>query len=153
MQLTYKDKAKAQTLLTKEIKKYFKILFDYKIEDEYKLSTIDTIKHPDYDRLFYTKEKVKLYKAFCEFIEKATNMTYTEVEKAYGRKRDGNDKAIDTEFDNEEFPIDHYSLANSGIGRKARIHGYLRDGVFVVRRIDWGHRFHEKTIKNKDFNK
>lgn len=143
MQLTYKDKVKTQTLLTKEIKKYFKILFSYKIEDEYKLSTINTVKHPDYNRAFYAKEKAKLYKAFCNFIEDTTTMTYTEVERIYGRKRDENDKAIDTEFDNEEFPIDHYSLAKNGIGKKARIHGYLRDGVFVVRRIDWGHHFHE----------
>lgn len=147
MKLTSKNKAKAQSLLTNEINKYFKLLFDYKIEDKYQLSTINIVKHPEEDRCFTEEEKYELYKALCNFIEDATNMTYTDVETKYGRKRDKNDIAIDTEYNSEEFPIDHYSLSEDGIGNIARIHGYLRDGVFVVRRIDWGHHFHEKQNK------
>lgn len=147
MNLTYDNKAEAQTRLTKEINKYFKILFDYKVEDDYKISTLDTVSHPNGKRLFFPKEKTRLRKALLDFIEDATNKTYTEVGIEYGRKRDENDTAIDTEFNNEEFPIDHYSISKNGLASKARIHGYIREGVFVVRRIDWGHNFHPKKKK------
>ena len=142
MNLTYNNKVEIQTRLTKEINKYFKILFDYKVEDDYKISTIDIVNHPNGERPFLSKEKTELRKALLDFIEDATSKTYTEVEAEYGRKRDKNDKTIDTEFNNEEFPIDHYSLSKSGLASRARIHGYIREGVFVVRRIDWGHNFH-----------
>lgn len=142
MRLTFNNEIEARARLTKEIDRYFKILFDYRMEDSYKISTIDTVKHPNGKRPFYHKEKVRLRKALLDFIEDATNKTYTEVENEYGRRRDESDKAIDMEFNGEEFPIDHYSIAKSGIGSKARIHGYIRGGIFVVRRIDWGHNFH-----------
>ena len=147
MNLTFSNKAETKALLTKEIDSYFKILFDYKVEDGYKISTIDTVNHPDGKRLFFTKEKTKLRKALLDFIEDTTSKTYTEVGAEYGRKRDENDTAIDTEYNNEEFPIDHYRLSKSGLAVRARIHGYIREGVFVVRRIDWGHNFH--PAKNK----
>lgn len=146
MRLTFENKTKAKNLLTTEINKYFKILFDYKVEDDYKISTIDTVQHPDRNRLFFSKEKAILRKALLDFIEDATNKTYTEIKSEYGRERDKNDIAVDSEFDNEEFPIDHYSLSQKGLASKARIHGYIREGVFVVRRIDWGHNFHKKTL-------
>lgn len=145
MKLTTKNMAKTKSLLTKEAAKYFKLLFDYGMEDDYKLSSINTLENPNRHRPFTMKEKVILYSALCNFIEKATNMTYTQVEEVYGRKRDENDKALDMLYANEEFPIDHYRLSNeNNVGGIARIHGYMRNGVFVVRRVDWTHRFHKK---------
>lgn len=153
MNLTYNNKAQTKALLTKEIDKYFKIQFDFRIEDDYKLSTIDTVNFPNTERLFYEGEKNNLRKALLNFIEDATSKTYTDVENKYGRKRDKNDKAIDTEFDSEEFPIIHYSIAEKGICSLARIHGYIREGVFIVRRIDWGHNYHPKKKKSSPISK
>jgi len=153
MNLTFSNRAETKALLTKEINSYFKILFDYKVEDDYKISTIDTVNFPNKKRLFYDGEKNILRKALLDFIEDATSMTYTDVANKYGRKRDESDKAVDTEFNNEEFPIIHYSIAEEGIANLARIHGYIRKGVFVVRRVDWGHNFHPKKKKISSISK
>ena len=144
MKLPTPKNPETKALLTDQINECFKILFDYRIDEDYKISTIDTIKHPYKNRPLDKLEKAKLYKDLCLFVEDATNMTYTEVEEKYGRKRDKIDKAVDILSPEEEFSMNHYSLAKTGIGKKARIHGFLREGVFVVKRIDWGHRYHEK---------
>ena len=145
MKLPVPKNPETKTLLTKQINERFKILFDYRIEENYKISTIDIIKHPYKNRYLNKMEKANLYKDLCLFIEDATNLTYTEVEEKYGRKRDKMDKAVDILFPEEEFSMSHYSLAQTGIGKTARIHGFLRNGIFVVKRIDWGHRYHQKA--------
>ena len=147
MRLTKETQAKAAALLTRASSSYFKILFDYRIEDNYKLSTIDSVINCKSGKKFSRNEKLQLYRAFCGFIESTTNMTYTEVDECYGRTRDQSDIATDIEFGNEEFPIDHYQMAKNGIGKYARIHGYIRNQVFIVKRIDWAHRFHESKKK------
>lgn len=143
MLLTIENKAEAYALLTKKSGEYFKMLFDYHVDNEYAISTIHKVKHPHKNRLLKENEKSELLGAFCGFIEETTNMTYTEVANKYGRKPDKYDKAIDSEYPDEEFPIEHFSIAKEGLGSVARIHGYIRHGLFVVLRIDWGHRFHQ----------
>lgn len=130
--------------LTKATDSYFKILFDYSIEERYKISSIETALHPNGSRVFNEQEKAELYKAFCNFIEESTNMTFTDVQKKYGRTPDANDKAVDSRFSNEEFPMEHYSMSKTGLGSIARVHGYIRESIFIVKRIDWGHAYHKK---------
>ena len=147
--LTLNINAESMVNLTAKVDAHFKILFDYSIEEDYRISSIDDISHPykKYRKL-NKKEKSKLYRSLCLFIEEATAMTYTEVDEKYGRTRDQSDMVRDIMYPNEEFPMIHYKIANSGIGSVARLHGYLRNSVFVVRRMDWGHRFHNR--KNKE---
>jgi len=71
-------------------------------------------------------------KAFNSFINKTVgnDLTVQEVNKQYGRKRDSNDK------------IDDHQVYHYSISKKSRIHGYLKEGYFVICRIDPNHRVH-----------
>ncbi len=150
IRITSDKNSPQKTLLTNQIKSYFKILFDYRIDEDYKISSISAVKHPrNSSRTFDKSEQAELCIALCNFIEDATGMTYTEVDEKYGRERDETDLAHDLEYPDEEFPMVHYRLATKGIGKFARIHGYIFNGSFVVKRIDWGHHFHEKYYNKK----
>lgn len=71
-------------------------------------------------------------KRFNSFINKTVGnkLTVYQVNQRFGRKPDKND-AIDGH------EIYHYKVSD-----KFRIHGYLKDGYFVICRIDPDHKFH-----------
>lgn len=73
-------------------------------------------------------------KAFNSFIEKTVGnqLTVQQVNQKFGRTPDDNDV------------IDGYNLYHYEVSKKFRIHGYLKEGYFVICRIDPNHKFHNK---------
>lgn len=141
--------------LTELKRNEFKILFSNKIEPAYSLCTIEKVNHPSSvfwkaPRTMKQKEKLEMFLALAAFIDECTQMTYSEVDAKYARETDKFDKKRDMD---EEFPVTHYQLSESGIGAQARIHGYIKDGYFVVVRMDWGHNFHKFKTKNRKTTK
>ena len=139
--------------LTELKRNEFKILFSNKIEPAYSICSIERVNHPSSifwkaPRTMKQKEKLEMFLALSSFIDECTQMTYSEVDAKYARETDKFDKKKDMD---EEFPVTHYQLSGSGIGAQARIHGYIKDGYFVVVRMDWGHNFHQlrKEYKKK----
>ena len=133
--------------LVKDTNKYFSCLFGPDIDDDFNFLSVHGpicySKKKDSFRVYNDGEKLALFDALGCFLDKTSKMTYTAVEKTYGRRRDELDIARNgIDEDDNGFPVDHYALAESGIGATARLHGFMRDGVFVVSRIDWGHTFH-----------
>lgn len=142
-----------KTTLTRQVDADFKIAFNCFLEPRYGFLSLDTVSHPDCylnnqpDRLLTNVEKLELFHAFGSFVENSVTMTYAQVEEKYGgHKPDKHDKKID---DGEEYSVFHYQLALDGIGKTARLHGYIKNGYFVVIRIDWNHRFHRTRKKIK----
>ena len=135
----------AKGIMLTQANEIFECLFSFRIEPNYKISSIDNAHRPRREgQRFSTKEKRELFEALCRFLDETTDMTYTEVENKYGRKPDATDTATDSQS-GEEFPMEHYQLSEKGLGSIARIHGYIRNGVFVVKRLDWAHDFHKMT--------
>lgn len=132
--------------LAADTSRYFSCLFGPDIDERFSFSSIhDPIcysKKKDEFRTYNGGEKLDLFDALGKFLDKTAKMTYTAVESTYGRRRDEVDVVYEGEEDDYGFPADHFSLSESGIGATARLHGFMRDGVFVVSRIDWGHNFH-----------
>ena len=134
--------------LTKLSEAYFKIVFDYQLEPRYNFSSINTVFHPDCygngksDRTLVDTEKLELFSAFSKFVEDCVQLTYNQVEEKYGgHPPDSDDKKINK---GGECSVFHYQMATNGLGKTARIHGYIKDGYFVVIRMDWSHSFHVK---------
>lgn len=134
--------------LTKKVDADFKMAFNYLLEPRYGFLSLDRVFHPDCylknqpDRLLTDIEKLELFRAFGSFVENSVTMTYDQVDKKYGgHKPDKCDKKID---DGEEYSVFHYQLALEGLGKTARLHGYIKNGHFVVIRVDWSHSFHTK---------
>ncbi|WP_217588715.1 MAG6450 family protein [Lentibacillus saliphilus] len=71
-------------------------------------------------------------KAFNSFIDKTVgkNLTVLEVNQRFGRSPDKSDS------------IDGYNIYHYEVSGKFRIHGYLKEGYFVICRIDPNHRVH-----------
>lgn len=141
--------------LTELKRNEFKILFSNKIETAYSFRSIESVNHPSSvfwkaPRTMKQKEKLEMFLALAAFIDECTQMTYSEVDAKYARETDKFDKKKDMD---EEFPVTHYQLSESGIGAQARIHGYIKDGYFVVVRMDWGHNFHKHKVKNRKIAK
>lgn len=146
----------SKTLSVEEIHKLteirrneFKILFSSQMEPAYTICSIEKVNHPSSafwktPRIMKQKEKLEMFLALATFIDECTQMTYSEVDAKYARENDKFDKKKDMDG---EFPVTHYQLSKSGLGSQARIHGYVKDGYFVVIRMDWGHNFHK--LKNK----
>lgn len=134
--------------LTKEAEAYFRIAFDYQLEPRYNFSSISAVLHPNCyigsepNRTLTDAEKLELFNAFSKFVEDSVTMTYNQVEEKYGgHPPDKDDRKID---DGEECSAFHYQMAVDGLGKTARIHGHIKNGHFVVTRMDWSHRFHTK---------
>lgn len=72
-------------------------------------------------------------KSFNSFINKTVgnDLTVQQVNEQFGRTPDKND-IIDG------YKVYHYSISN-----KSRIHGYLKEGYFVICRIDPNHKHHK----------
>lgn len=138
----------SKTTLTKQVDVDFKMAFNCLLEPRYGFLSLDTVFHPDCyldnqpERLLTDAEKLELFHAFGSFVENSVIMTYDQVEKKYGgHKPDKHDKKID---DGKEYSVFHYQLALDGIGKTARLHGYIKNGYFIVIRVDWSHSFHTK---------
>lgn len=137
--------------LTEIKRNEFKILFSSQIEPVYNLLSIEKVNHPSsifwkIPRTMRQKEKLEMFLALAAFIDECTQMTYSEVDAKYARESDKFDKKKDMD---KEFPITHYQLSETGIGAQARIHGYVKDGYFVVVRMDWGHNFHKPKTNRR----
>ena len=70
-------------------------------------------------------------KNFQKFLDKISKMTITQVDNAFLRSPDHNDKIHD-------ISVQHYEYTDGG-----RIHGYFIDKVFYVIRVDKNHRYHK----------
>lgn len=81
----------------------------------------------------FKKLKSQELKVFNTFIDKTVGkkLSFKEVDKLYLRHPDNHD-----EIDGHQ--VHHYS-----VGNPFRIHGYLKDGYFVLCRIDPSHRYHK----------
>ena len=143
--LTNQTSAKIDNVLVGHQSRLFKCLFSSEIEDEYNCSTIhDCIyaRRGESPRNFNQGEKLELHRALCAFLDESSKMTYTDVMEKYSRRRDEKDMAWLDE--DNGFPIDHLAIAESGIAKCVRLHGYMREGIFVIKRMDWARRFHKR---------
>lgn len=125
---------------------YFKCQFDGNMYEGYNIMSIDEATHPEFkDRLFKDGEKKYLLRAFCNFIDTVTGLPITEVEEEYGRVDDKMDYTNDIDGDGERVQIKHFAIGHEGLSEIARIHGFYNSrDVFVIRRVDWNHRVHQK---------
>lgn len=140
---------KAAMKLAENNRAYFRCQFDSNIQEGYNIMSLDNINHPDLGRPFNEQEKQTLLRALCGFIDKAITLPITEVEKQYGRPYDDKmDFTKDIDGDGEKVQIKHYAIGKGKLSKITRIHGFFNSqDVFVISRIDWNHRFHQKQTK------
>lgn len=142
------------TKLAEHVEAYFKCQFSHNIDDNYSASSIHVVANQDNNgRVLSASEKLDVLGDFCQFLDDATKMTITDVAKQYGRVTDALDKHNTIEDGtNARRQNIHFSLVPingqakcSKHRRLPRIHGYYSEGgVFIVTRLDWAHRFHQK---------
>ena len=138
---------KAAMKLAEANRAYFRCQFDSAyIQNGYSIMSIDDVKHPDFDRKFKDGEKKYLLRTLCSFIDRAIGMTITDVEQEFGRPNDDKmDFTNDIDGDGEKVQLKHFAMGHEGLSKVARIHGfYNSNDVFIIKRIDWNHRFHQK---------
>ena len=103
-------------LLVKEKPRPFVLCFEEKLEKGYTFSEL---------------EKRDL-KAFQNFLDRVSGKQFPEVEKVYKRISDKKDK-----HDNEQ-------MIHFEVSKPFRIHGIIRNGKYVVIRLDPNHNVHNK---------
>lgn len=126
---------------------YFKCQFDgINIQNNFNIMSIDYINHPSRDRKLTSKEKGTLLRALCNFIDRAIEMTITDVEREFGRPNDDKmDFTNDIDGNGKKVQLKHFAIGHEGLSKAARIHGFYNNkDVFIIKRIDWNHRFHQK---------
>lgn len=130
--------------LSDDASRYFKCVFSRQIEEDYSLSSLNTVSNSK-GKLLNTWQKNELRRILFEFLAVCTKKTISEMNAEYGRPDDAGDMTYDTE-DEISFPTKHYSLCPNGYteyGQFARIHGHYNENAdFVLTRIDWGHQYH-----------
>lgn len=118
MKLTKQTSAKAKSgqLLTNQNEAKFKMSLERSLEKGFCFKDLQ-------------KREAKY---FNNFINKTVgnNLTVLQVNRQYGRTPDNNDV------------IDGYKVYHYSVSDKFRIHGYLKEGYFVICRIDPNHKFH-----------
>lgn len=118
MKLTHNNagQSKGGQLLTSSSKAKFKMSLERSLESGFCFKNLQ-------------KREVK---AFNQFINKTVgnNLTVLQVNQQFGRTPDKNDI------------IDGHKVYHYSISGKSRIHGYLKEGYFVICRIDPNHQVH-----------
>ncbi len=109
-----KHAAKKPELLTNRLEMPFVLCFKYKLENGYTLSDM----------------KTPQFKELQVFLDRVSQMTFSQVERRYRRNSDKGDI-----FEGEQ--VIHY-----GIGETFRIHGIIENGQFIVLRLDPQHKYH-----------
>lgn len=111
----YNTQKKLSNKLTESVFVPFVISFKYKLENGYGFEELQR----------------NNLKELQSFLDKASNMSFDQVEKLYHRKNDSNDTYHDSQ-------VVHYQVSD-----KFRIHGIIEDTQLVVIRLDPNHKFHK----------
>ena len=134
---TYSDQ------LTTPYEQHSKMIFDRQVEDAFNFHSVqnkDGRELPGY-------KLIAMYKAFGNFMDDVKNLSITEVEAKYERRKDVADATYDPETKSPA-EIQHFCCYEKGATPNAdsdsiRIHGYARpNGYFVVTKLDWFHDVH-----------
>lgn len=130
--------------LSDDASRYFRCVFSRQIEEDYSLSSLDSMAGPN-GKPLSKWQKNELRRILFDFLEVCTHKTISEINAEYGRSDDAGDAVYDAE-DEAVFQTKHYGLCPkgyNGYGDFARIHGHYNENAdFILTKIDWGHRYH-----------